>query len=322
MSGVLDTFRSRVPALAGEVDEQLALRRGLRDSVDAAYTSGLADFDDATRDGSLLRGEVLARWQDFAGTGDLLRTLQVRRGRGGGKQKKQRMPARATALKAALQASLQSLVTATADRAAELVVSDWRHQPAGARLLADIDAASSHSGGAIVTEHDFVTSAMADLGLAGGAGPGAITQDSAALARATAGLAPLAERAVASWQEHVLHLVREEKVTKRSIARVVAFDDDSLALVLSIGVLGYTVPDADSSDGAGAVSQELLTSLFGGGLLRDIGTRVRQDLRDRVSELFEAEARRYLAIVDSAGIPAETAAAELLQAGQALEAAR
>ena len=129
MSGVLDTFRSRVPALAEQVDEQLALRRGLRDSVDAAYTSGLADFDEATRDGSLLRGEVLARWQDFAGTGDLLRTLQVRRGRGGGKPKKQRMPARASALKAALQTSLESLVTATADRAAELVVTDWRHQP-------------------------------------------------------------------------------------------------------------------------------------------------------------------------------------------------
>ena len=173
-----------------------------------------------------------------------------------------------------------------------------------------------------MTERDFVTSAMADLGIAEGLGRGASTQDSAALARATAGLAPLAERAVASWQEHVLHLVREEKVTKRSIARVVAFDDESLALVLSIGVLGYALPDIDSADGAGAVSQELLTSLFGGGLLRDIGTRVRQDLRDRVSELFEAETRRYLAIVDSPGIPAETAAAELLQAGHALEAAR
>jgi len=51
-------------------------------------------------------------------------------------------------------------------------------------------------------------------------------------------------------------------------------------------------------------------------------TRVRQDLRDRVSELFEAEARRYLAIVDAAGVPDETAAADLLQAGYALEAAR
>ncbi len=319
MSGVLDTFRSRVPALAGQVDDQLALRRGLRESVDAAYTSGLAEFDDATKDGSLLRGEVLARWQDFAGTGDLLRTLQVRRGRGSGKQKKQRLPARAGALKEALQVSLESLVTATADRAAELVVTDWRGQPAGACLLADIDA-SSRGGG--VNEHDFVTTAMADLGIASGAGHGGSTQDSAALARATAGLAPLAERAVASWQEHVLHLVKEEKVTKRSIARVVAFDDESLALVLSIGVFGYTASDTDGVRGASAVSQELLTSLFGAGLLRDIGARVRQDLRDRVSELFEAEARRYLAIIDSAGIPSETAAAELLQAGDALEAAR
>lgn len=322
MSGVLDTFRNRVPALADHVDEQLALQRGLRESVDAAYSSGLAEFDDATGDGSLLRGEVLARWQDFAGAGDLLRTLQVRRARGGGKQKKQqRLPARAGALKQALQVSLQSLVTATADRAAELVVTDWRSQPAGARLLDEIDAASSR-GGAIVTEHGFVTSAMADLGIVSGAGHGAITQDSTALARATAGLAPLAERAVASWQEHVLHLVRQEKVTKRSIARVVAFDDEALALVLSIAVLGYTPADDASAGAASAVSQELLTSLFGAGLIRDMGTRVRQDLRDRVSQLFEAEARRYLAIVDSAGIPSETAATELLQAGYALEAAR
>jgi GTPase SAR1 family protein len=324
MSGVLDTFRGRVPALAGHVDEQLVLRRGLRESVDAAYTSGLADFDEATRDGSLLHGEVLARWQDLAGTGDLLRTLQVRRGRGAGKQKKQRMPARAGALKDALQVSLESLVIATADRAAELVVTDWRGQPAGACLLADIDAGSR--GGGAANTRDFVTSAMADLGLADGSGHGGSTQDSTALARATAGLAPLADRAVASWQEHVLHLVKEEKVTKRSIARVVAFDDESLALVLSIGVLGYTASDADagadSVRGASAVSQELLTSLFGAGLLRDIGARVRQDLRDRVSELFEAETRRYLAIIDSAGIPAETAASELLQAGYALEAAR
>ena len=66
MSGVLDTFRSRVPALADQVGEQLAVRNGLRESIDAAYEASLADFDEASKDGSLLRGEVLARWQDFA----------------------------------------------------------------------------------------------------------------------------------------------------------------------------------------------------------------------------------------------------------------
>jgi GTPase SAR1 family protein len=320
MSGVLDTFRSRVPALADQVAEQLVLRRVLRDSIDTAYSVSLAEFDEATRDGSLLRGEVLARWQDFAGTGDLLRTLQARRGRGIGKQKKQRMPARATALKDALQTSMESLVTATADRAAELVVAEWQHQSAGSSLLAGLDNVSNRRGGA--NETDFVAAALADLGLATRGGPAAAGADTASLARATAGLAALAQQAVRTWQEHVLRLVKEENVTKRSIARVVSFDDESLALVLSIGILSYAAPDAAPHQGESAVPQRLLTSLFGAGLLRDMGTRVRQDLRDRVSALFEAEARRYFAIVDAAGVPDETAAADLLQAGYGLEAAR
>ena len=319
MSGVLDTFRSRVPALADQVGEQLTVRQGLRESVDTAYAASLDNFDEASKDASLLRGEVLARWQDFAGTGDLLRTLQ-RRGRGGGKQKKQRMPARARALKDALAASLESLIVATADRAAELVVAEWRQQPAGSRLLADIDTASRRGG--VTGQEDYVATALHDLGVANGIGAAGSRQDSAALARATAGLPPLADRAVASWQQHVLRLVRAENVTKRSIARVVSFDEESLALVLSIGVLSYEAPDAAVVDGVNAVPQELLTELFGAGLLREMGARVREDLRERVSGLFEAEARRYFAIIDSAGVPGETVATELLQAGYALEAAR
>jgi len=320
MSGVLDTFRNRVPALADHVGEQLTVRGNLREFVDAAYESSLDAFDEANKDGSLLRGEVLARWQDFAGTGDLLRTLQLRRGRSGGKQKKQRTPARARALKDALATSLESLIVATADRAAELVVSEWRQQPAGARLLADLDAASKHGGAG--SHADFVASALADLGVVEATGTGGSRQDSTALARATAGLPPLAERAVGGWQEHVLELVRAENVTKRSIARIASFDEESLALVLSMGVLSYEAPAIAAADGAAPVPHQLLTELFGAGLLRDMGSRIRQDLRERVNGLFDAEARRYFAIIDSAGIPARTAAAELREAGDVLEAAR
>jgi hypothetical protein len=78
MSGVLDTFTDRLPALAAQAETQLALRAELSSAADAAYAAGLAEFDDAIKSGSLLCGEVLARWQDFAGTGDLLRTLEVR----------------------------------------------------------------------------------------------------------------------------------------------------------------------------------------------------------------------------------------------------
>jgi len=322
MSGVLDTFRERVPALADEVIEQNAISRQLRETVESIFASSLAEFDASTGDGSLLHGEVLARWQDFASTGDLLRTLQVRRG-WGAKQKKVRMPARAAAVKAALQASMVSLVTATADRAAELVVADWQQRRAGATLLAEMGPAKAPGGDATAAaEADFVATALADLGLATGAGAGADGLERAALARATAGLATTAARAIGRWQEQVVHVVRDENVTKRSIARVVSFDEESLALVLTIGVLGYARADAMADGAADAVPQQLLESLFGAGLLRDVAARVRGDLRERVAQLLELEARRFFAVIDAAGVAEVGAATELLQAGYELEAAR
>ncbi len=41
-------------------------RADLAREVEAGYGTALAELDEATRNGSLLRGEVLARWQDFA----------------------------------------------------------------------------------------------------------------------------------------------------------------------------------------------------------------------------------------------------------------
>jgi hypothetical protein len=323
MSGVLDTFRSRVPALADHVIEQLALRRRLRQTVEDAYTASLEQVEGEARSGGLLQGEVLARWQDFAGAGDLLRSIQVRRGRAG-KQKKLRTPTRAGALREALQASLESLVVAAAGRAADKVVTSWQDQPAGASLLRELDAAARRltPGVAPGEEEDFLAAALADLGLASEPGVGIERKDSAALARPTVGLAEAAAAAVVSWQDHVLELVRAENVTKRSIARVVSFDEEALALVLTIGVLTPASDDEDTDDDPDAAPERLLASLFGAGLLRDIGARVRLDLRERVRELFRAEARRYFEIVDSAGVPDETAATELLQAGYALEGAR
>jgi hypothetical protein len=326
MSGVLDTFRSRVPALADQVTAQLGLRRQLRETVDSAYEAGLAEFEEATGNGSLLHGEVLARWQDFAGTGDLLRTLQVRRGRGAGRQRKQQLPARAIALRHALQASMVSLIAATADRAAELVVADWQQQPAGSGLLADHGAAAGRrdAGSGAPSEADYVASALADLGLVSDASADAGDRDPAALARATAGLTGAAAAAVSAWQKHISRLVKDENVTRRSIARVVSFDEESLALVLTMGVLGAAALADTTRDAAagGAVPQQLLESLFGAGLLREIGGRIRLDLRERVGQLFTVEAERFVAIIDSAGVPDDGAATELLQAGYALEEAR
>src|SRR5260221_5519507 len=78
MSGVLDSFEVRVPALAAQAQTQAALSAELRSAADAAYAAALAEHDEAIKSGSLLSGEGVARWPEFARTRHLLRTLEIR----------------------------------------------------------------------------------------------------------------------------------------------------------------------------------------------------------------------------------------------------
>ena len=61
--------------------EQVATVERLRMDVERAYDRAVARVAEATADGTLLRGEVLARWQEFVGTGELLRCLEAKVGR-------------------------------------------------------------------------------------------------------------------------------------------------------------------------------------------------------------------------------------------------
>jgi hypothetical protein len=217
-----------------------------------------------------------------------------------------------------------SLVTATADRAAEFIIADWQAQSAGSGLLAEHGAAAGEPDGgrAVSSEADYVASALADLGLLTDTSADATDRDPAALARATPGLAAAATAIISDWQANVRQLVKKENVTRRSIARVVSFDEDSLALVLTIGVFGQAAAPGATDDDGNAALGLLLESLFGAGLLRDIGARIRQDLAERIGRLFAAEAERFVAIIDAAGVPSEGLASELLQASDLLEEAR
>jgi energy-coupling factor transporter ATP-binding protein EcfA2 len=283
MLGVLGTFRSRVPALAGHAERQRAARSRLRAEAQSAYASALADFDEAITDGSLLDGEVLARWQDFTATGDLLRMLQARRPpRFGRRGKRQQIPARAIALKAAVRAAIEALIASVAIRAAEETSARWQRSPAGAALL------SGHGEPA---------------GPAWNGQPG--------WAATGCGLATRAARAVSAWQDQMLRMVQAENVTKRSVGRAVSFDDESLALVLTIGLLSSGMIEVGP--------QRMLTSLFGAGPLRDLGVRARRDLRERVELLLSEEMLGYTARLDAAGVPDETAAVQLYQAVYTLE---
>jgi hypothetical protein len=327
MSGVLDSFQVRIPALADQAETQLGLRAELRSASDGAYSAALAELDEGIRSGSLLRGEVLARWQDFAGTGDLLKTLETPKpGRVRRSKRRAAGSIRAQALKAALRSAVEALIVSVADRAAEDALERWQSSPAGVGLLEQARAARDQEtspGAAYASLRRWEgelswgfpgsSAALAESLPEGGV---------EALARSSAGLPPKAGRVVAEWQDHLLHLVQTERVVKRSIARVASFDPESVALVLTAAVLGYGTGDIAVSEGASGASQRLLGSLFGAGLLRDIGGQARQELHFRVGQLFTDEAQRFSAIVDAAGGADEASPGELCQAAFSLEAAR
>jgi energy-coupling factor transporter ATP-binding protein EcfA2 len=327
MAGALDTFRSRVPALAAEVEAQLRIRSDLKAAVEGAYAAGLGEAEEALADGSLLRGEILARWQDFAGTGELLRGLQAPRGRQG-RQRKRGVPARAQSLKSALRTGIESLILSVADRAAEESIRRWRNHPAGVSLLdayAAAQASQSWTGSQFAADAGLIfgTTAEPIPDDADGAAPeGPLRQATIPLAHSSADLQTRAVRAVSAWQDHVMRLVKAESVTKRSIARVMSFDDDSLATVLIVAMLGQRDADGAPAEGTGAVPQLLLASLFGAGPLREIGAKARADLTERMRRLFDEEMLRFVEVIDSAGELDDAAAVRLYQATYSLEMAR
>ena len=62
---------ARIGTIAAARRVQIERADDAEDLVDAQYASALHGIDAATQDGALLRGEVLARWQDFVGTSDV-----------------------------------------------------------------------------------------------------------------------------------------------------------------------------------------------------------------------------------------------------------
>jgi hypothetical protein len=320
MSGVLDTFRTRVPDLAAQIETQESLVTDLTGTATGAFRAALAECERSLSDGSLMRGEVLARWQDFAGTGDLLKTLQSRRGGSSNKQRRQRGPARAVALKAALRGAIESLVTSVAGRAAEETVARWRDHPAGVALLEPLTPESDPTWNGSQFAADVSAIFGFDVTPAGkdGRGNGDPRDIAASLSRASTDLPTRAARAVSGWQDHVARMVQAENVTKRSIARAVSLDDDSLATVLMTGLLGAS----EEAGGTAAIPQRLLTSLFGAGLLRDVMARARGELRERIGLIFDEEMLRFAAAVAAAGAPDAAVALQLYQATYALEVAR
>jgi hypothetical protein len=322
MSGVLDTFKSRVPAMAAHVEAQVVLRAELRRTAEASYERAFTEAISGMKNGSLLTGEVLARWQDCMVGGDLRPRRGGRLAKPAKKGKRARRGAsRPAALNLAMRSAIESFIVSIADRAAEHVDGSWRGNPAGVVLLED--AAADRARGEYakqVFESAFGT---------GGAEPSEASQ-AAAFSRSSPDLPLRAARAVGAWQDHLTRLVDAEDL--RSGAKRISFDDESLGVVILVAMLGEDAPSGMTTVAAPATEDEgtnvyteprrLLASVFGAGMLPGILATAREDLIHRVQLLLDEEMVRFVEVIESAGPCEDVAAIRLYQAEYSLEAVR
>ena len=328
MSGVLDTFKSRVPSMAAHVEAQVVLSGELRRSAEAAYERAFAEASAGLKNGTLLGGEVLARWQDCVVGGDLLprrgaKPKGPRAGAGKKGRRARRGQSRPVALDASLRSALESFIVSIADRAAEHVDSHWRANSAGAVLLADAAAEKARGERAKqIFESAFGSGGTAGSLAEGGQGAPQPTSFS----RSAPDLQMRAARAVGAWQDHLTRLVEAEGF--RPAAKKASFDEEALSLVVLVAMLGADAPGADGpatgSEGTSIDTEprRLLTSVFGMVMLTEILTRARTDLLDRVRLLLDEELVRFVEVIDAAGPCDDVAAIRLYQAEFSLEAVR
>jgi hypothetical protein len=288
---VRQTLGGAVRAVARRSDEvaaahtaQVDMVRRLRGDVGQAYDRAAREVDDASADGSLLRGEVLARWQEFVGTGELLRSLETRvgwlRDRVGGWLRGK--PQQVERVTVAVESGLESLLVEHAEAAAERAWRSWSSVEAGKRLLGE----------------------GVDLG------------------RASRELRGRAERTVRDWQQGVLELVRTEGADRRTTARFLAFGINGLSVALMIVVFAYTAgvtgAEAGIAGGSAILGQKLLEAVFGDQAVRRLAEQARADLEQRVQELYAGELDRYLRVLDDLGLD-EGRADQLRQAARRVQ---
>jgi energy-coupling factor transporter ATP-binding protein EcfA2 len=274
LEGALRGVVVDVAALAEASDEQTRTWSALELRARAAYDQAYQNIDHGVGDGALLRGEVLARWQEFVGTGDLMRTLQSRVG-----QLRDIVTSAITGrpraggdLREALTTGLAALIQANMAEAAERAAAAWRDSPAGAALITDM------------------------------------------LQRPGADLDARVGLLIREWQRGVIDMVREHGAEKRNLARISAYAVNAAGLVVMIAVFASTafIPtgaEVGVAAGTTLAAQKLLEALFGDDALRQLSRLAREDLLLRVRGLTDEEAGRFAAVGTSMHLQPQQASA-------------
>ncbi|MET0729344.1 MAG: ABC transporter [Acidimicrobiales bacterium] len=258
--GTVTEIGVRTQAVAAAADHQVAVIGWLRDRAEDRFAAARSQIHDDVRDGTVMRGEVLARWQDLVGTGDLLRQLQSTIG-GWRDRLTAAITGRPTSgdrFQGAIESGVETLLRARLGDAAEHTAADWRTHPAGIALLAASDTV---------------------------------------LERPSDDLPERAGRMVRDWQGALLELLRSEGSSRRSAARVLSYGVNGVALVLMVAIFaqtgGLTGGEVAVAGGSSALGQKVLEAVLGDQAVRRLAATARADLDERTAVLVDEERSRF-----------------------------
>ena len=288
LDGAIGALASGAPAVATAIEEQVVSLETLRADAETTFAEAVRSVGVQTADGTLLRGEVLARWHDFVGTGEFFRAVEQKIGwlRDRVVAAVKGEPKQAIEVKAAVESGLEVLIREEGEAAARRVESAWQAHPAGRQVLA---------------------SGAGDLGRASHDYPGA------------------AARAIRDWQGDVLDLVSTEGAAKKSTARFWALGVNGVGVALMILVFsqtgGLVGAELGVAGGTAILAQRVLEAIFGEDAVRRLAKKAKADLDARVEALLAIELSRYLAALDAVDVRPEQAG-DVLTAAAEVDAAR
>ena len=272
LEGAIGNLVSRTPAIgAAAVDQEEALVQLRKDAL-ASYQEGTRAVSIQTSDGTLMRGEVLARWHEFVGTGEFMRAVEQKiswlRDRVWGAIAGK--PPEVDNVKVAVENGLEALLREEATAAAERAENAWESSPAGRELLR-----RHHERGG------------------------------EELARASADMPTRVARMVRDWQGDVIELVSGEGMSKRSKARLMAFGVNGASVALMVLIFaqtgGLTGAEIGIAGGSSVLAQRLLEALIGDDAVRKLAETAKSDLDKRVEKLMMDEYQRYEDVLQAAG---------------------
>ena len=286
------TLRGAVESLSGRTAELVVASRdqadaatALRRAVDESYADARRHVSDGMTDGTLLRGEVLARWQEFVGTGEFFRHVEttVSRWRDRLASVVKGTPPPADGLGEALQSGVAALLLSSAESATSETTRAWRRLP---------------GGGPVLSRHPQLAKPSPSLG-----------RD--------------VERLVRDWQGEVLELVRTEGQGRRTNARIAAYGVNAIGLFLMLVAFGSTGglvgAEIGIAGGTAVLAQRVLEAIFGDQAVREMAAKARARLLELADQLYAAERERYAVALAESAPPADQVA-RLAAAATALRA--